>query len=85
MQHVGSWFPNLGWNPCPLQKRSILATGPPGRFQNRHVLTLQHSCSSLSQSRTQVYFSSPQGNSSKALMAVFSGVFSGRKLQKKGL
>ena len=32
-QHVGSYFPDQGLNPCPLQwKCKVLTTGPPGKF-----------------------------------------------------
>ena len=31
-QHVGSWFPDQGSNPCPVQwKCRVLTTGPPGK------------------------------------------------------
>ena len=31
--HVGSWFPDQGLNPCPLQwKLRVLTTVPPGKF-----------------------------------------------------
>ena len=30
--HVRSWFPDRGWNPCPLQwKHEVLSSGPPGK------------------------------------------------------
>ena len=30
--HAGSYFPDQGWNPCPLQwKHGFLTTGPPGK------------------------------------------------------
>ena len=40
-QHVGSQFPDQGWNPRPLQwKRGVLTTGPPRRSQEKLVLLL---------------------------------------------
>ena len=36
MQHVGSYLPDQGLNPCPLHwKYGVLTTGPPGKFQAR--------------------------------------------------
>ena len=33
MWHLGSWFPDQGWNPCPLHwKHGVWTTGPPGKF-----------------------------------------------------
>ena len=33
--HAGSWFPDQGLNPCPLQwKWGVLITGPPGKSLN---------------------------------------------------
>ena len=30
--HTGSYFPDQGWNPCPLQRKlKVLTTGPPGK------------------------------------------------------
>lgn len=32
MRHVGSYFPNQGWNPSPLQwTHEVVTTGPLGR------------------------------------------------------
>ena len=31
-QHMGSWFPDWGWNQCPLQwKHQVVTTGLPGK------------------------------------------------------
>ena len=31
MKHMGSYFPDQGWNSRPLWKTGILTTGPPGK------------------------------------------------------
>ena len=37
--HVGSYFPNQGSNPCPLQwKYGVLTTGPPGKSLSRFLI-----------------------------------------------
>ena len=62
--HVGSWFPEQGSNPHPLQwQHSVLTTGPPGKSQGKAVFLKSCServMSNISWNDIQVTMSSRQ-------------------------
>ena len=53
-QHMGSWFPNQGWNPCSLPcKHGILTTGPSGNSLTEVLICISLCFDSLNM--TQVF------------------------------